>query len=74
MKTLSAHIDFPSDDPLTRMAVSALETEAKLGGLSVSIVPDASRLMPDNEPVLWATDRQEQHAGNVHILNHPNLL
>lgn len=74
MKTLSAFIDFPGSDPLTRMAVAALEAEAKLRGLSVSIVPDASRNIPDLEPVLLVSDKETPRAANVRVVNRQELI
>ncbi len=43
MKTLSAVFSPPSDEPLTRLAVSALEAESKLRGIQLAVSHDASQ-------------------------------
>ena len=42
MKTLCTVVQVPMEDPLTRMAIAALESEAKLRDISLTISPDAS--------------------------------
>ena len=74
MKTLSAFFQYPSGDPLTRMAISALEAEARLRGMVISVIQSAPRLMPDGEPILVVTDDRTPHAGNVHVVNRPHLI
>ena len=62
MKTLVVTLDFPAGDPLTRMAVSALDAEAKLRGLQLEIGP-ASGSKPD----LTVTDLPQ-------AVRHPGVL
>lgn len=52
MKTLTTIIDYPSDEPLTRMAVAALEAEAKQRGIALAVSYDAETSRPAADDVL----------------------
>jgi fructose PTS system EIIBC or EIIC component len=56
MKTLLAIITQPESDPLTKMAVAALETEAKLRNLGFITTSSADDAHQHDGPVLWVKD------------------
>ncbi|MFT4176329.1 MAG: fructose-specific PTS transporter subunit EIIC [Luteolibacter sp.] len=71
MKTLSVFFQYPAEDPLTRMAIAALEAEAGLRGLALDFVEDLQKLIA---PALLVTGEKSAPAENITVVTRPHLI
>jgi len=69
MKTLLTIIPFPPADPLTRMAISALQAEAKLRGIYIDISTDPKTATGSEDAVLYVVE-----GTGSDLFNRPNAI
>jgi fructose PTS system EIIBC or EIIC component len=77
MKTLLTIIPFSPTDPLTRMALSALQTEAKLRGIEVNLSTDPKAASHSEDAVLYIIEGADSVAPdqpNAIVTDRPGLI
>ncbi|HVJ45053.1 MAG TPA: fructose PTS transporter subunit IIB, partial [Luteolibacter sp.] len=73
MKTLQTICLAPPDDPLTRMALAALESEARLRNVPLRILSDAGAA-DRSTPILYISDEPFEPGGDGSVVSRPVLI
>lgn len=74
MKNLTAVCLVPPDEPLTRMALAALQAEAKLRGIALKIVRESLEAAKSDAVLFLSDETPSFEHGNARVVSRPRMI